>query len=469
MNRIFFTLSITLTMLLSSYAFTQELEWQRGDKENEARCNAGDGEGCLHRSKSQGDKWNTLAKIYLSDECTNGSGKSCYLLTVAHDRLRHPEHYDPFVDMQKSCVLGYAKGCRELAYLPRGKRRAGRKSADHYMLEACRLGHEVTCEELFDSAKNKLYQDLDGTLDSISRLEKLCDIDRPEACLLVGRSLRDGFLDMPSDPSTAHSHFVKACELGSKRGCAEEASDILFGVGMKADRTRALSTFQKLCHADEPEPLACGLLGWSKLATDKTEAIALMETSCKAKAGLACKLLADEHASGKLLPHNTKEAVALYDAGCKAGEMSACGVLAGILFDGAWTERDTTRAAKLGWAACITVSDATGCYVMGKLHPSGRTWSYGMNDVYYYDRGCQSEPHAACDAYAWHQCQDRNICTSKELEAIERALPLDKDGSYHNTHGLVLCKMGKTKEASAAYKKACTKNKDLCESTCPAK
>lgn len=157
------------------------------------------------------------------------------------------------------------------------------------------------------------------------------------------------------------------------------------------------------------------------------------------------------------------------EARCDAGEMSACGVLAGILFDGAWTEGDTTLAAKLGWAACMTVSDATGCYVIGELNRSRRTWPYGMPGAYYYDRGCQSEPHAVCNAYARYQCNDRNICTSKELEAIERALLLDKDGSYHNTHGLVLCKMGKTKEARAAYKKACAKNKDLCESTCPAK
>ena len=467
MNRLLFILVISITTLISSQAVAQWKTLQEADAKNEAKCNDGDGEACLRRSKNSDDKWIFQAATYLNAECEEGKAKSCVLSVEAHERMfPAPKNYDPKPQLEKACKAKLAEGCRKLA--DRYIKEKNDDAANTYALEACRLGDERTCEGLYGSAVFIRRLDPNEGARTYKMLVALCDLDKPEACIEVGKSLREGF-GAKKDKAAAYKHFSKACKLGSKRGCAEEAGAILFGVGVKPNREKAHPILQKLCHSGEREQLACGLLGWSALASDTEEALALMKQSCAAGQGQVCHLLAVEYSHGKILPRDTKRATELFNEGCKSGYTQSCRVLAGILMDGEGVAKDVKRAVTLAKFACER-SDALACYLYGDLHRTGEGLPKDpILAAAYYDKSCNLEATLACNEFAWLQCNDRNICTSKELEAIERALPLDKNGNYHDTHGLVLCKMGKTKEAKAAYKKACAKNKDLCKTTCPAK
>lgn len=252
---------------------------------------------------------------------------------------------------EQACNRGRQSACYRLAWLTwsgfglsRDQARAERMYED-----ACRAGAGAACAELASLRGSAA----DPGAEALSLLERACELDDPQGCLLLASAFATGTL-AHRDDARATPIFEKACALGSALGCYNTGLMYNAGRGVPLDHGRAFRAYAEGCSMGSTT--ACTDEGYMRqhgrgVAQDEAQAATLYERACEGTP-------------------------------CQVGNLLGCLNLGKVHRDGIGVPADPARAAQIFRSACERLVDggdvdpgphrARACSLLGALHLAGR-------------------------------------------------------------------------------------------------
>jgi len=225
---------------------------------------------------------------------------------------------------QRSCDLGSALGCNDLAIM-------FGTDVEHSLplLErSCRLGLARGCANL--GSELLWGQPTEATrARAIELLSQACDQADPYGCDELGNALYDAEgLGQKGSLGRAHTAYEKACKLGRALGCLNEGWMLRRGEGTSKDPRRSRELFRFAC--DQQVFAGCAALGYDLLddaqnPSEYAEGTRWARLSCEHDEAFGCFSLgaAMAYGTGSDLP-KAREGLALLQRACKLGLANAC-------------------------------------------------------------------------------------------------------------------------------------------------
>jgi len=252
---------------------------------------------------------------------------------------------------KKACDGGTPSACYRLGWLawsgsgvPRDEGRALRMYE-----EACSAGSGAACGELGRLSSSRAER----RAEAVSLLERSCELDDAQGCLLLASAFAMGTL-AGRDDARATPLYEKACVLGSALGCYNTGLMYNSGRGVPLDHARALRAYAEGCSMGSTT--ACADEGYMRqhgrgVAPDEPLAARLYERACEGTA-------------------------------CQSGNLLGCLNLGRVCRDGIGVAADPARAARIFRSICEHALDpddvdpgphrARACSLLGSLYLVGQ-------------------------------------------------------------------------------------------------
>jgi len=368
---------------LKTYTDAEWSQLERDVKANNAACRKGDAEACL----AAGRAYETGDGVWIVPDIA-------------------------FILYDEACTLGLSVGCRafyDLAHSGFGYPEGGIEAAAAVLEKACTRGDLASCavfvEDLRDTDKAR----------SDAILDKACMAGGMEACTIFGGTLLAG--QAPGDAQRGESILASACEkraaaacvaladhlaarpgpdrvrvttyrhlachAGSALDCAEMGRRAYAGIGMAADRDRAVAYYAEACRIEDS---SCAVFR-------ALDAAPRLRSACDAGSAEACADL-----GLALIDYGSPEfhesgGVALLETSCRRGIAKACYPAVRVL----QAYPDTAgRAAELLDTAC-TAGDLTSCFHQAQTFDHDPGSPDLERAVAIYSRLCDAEDERACE------------------------------------------------------------------------
>jgi len=227
-------------------------------------CELGDGIGCLE-SAGGDDAATRHARAVIGAKCDAGDGASCDVMSGLALALDHdPAKSASFAaraatDLESSCLRGAADDCEKGARVIDAS--PGKQASRVYRLldRGCALGAMPTCTLLATSSDDMRAED------KRALLRKACDGAREDACLILGKFVRDGDDGLAADPAAAKPLLDRGlalaaarCELADTLACDTLASALVLDAMPIADAKKSVDRLEAVC--DRRAAVTCGRL-----------------------------------------------------------------------------------------------------------------------------------------------------------------------------------------------------------------
>jgi TPR repeat protein len=163
-------------------------------------------------------------------------------LTLAFGLEQTPDPKTAMAQLDKLCAEGVARACGNLGLLYNEGLRGDDQieKGEKLMEDACRKGDLASCSNVSAIAYER---------GDISRFEKYghaaCDNGHADGCAQLG----DKYI-AAQQPLRAAAAYAAACQLGSVRGCTNQALSML---DAGADHKKALALFDQSCQLGDPQ------------------------------------------------------------------------------------------------------------------------------------------------------------------------------------------------------------------------
>ena len=225
------------------------------------------------------------------------------------------------------------------------------------------------------------------------------------ALLAAGRPLVD-----PKIKPEALATFVKACDAGDPRACAELSRRFRAGDGAPRDLAKAVSAAVDGCGAGEPAlcvEAGRAIQRGEGVKPDPARARELFGDACTQRAHAGCLDLALMLQNGSGVAQDAPGAAVLFDKACAAGDASACQLLGDARYAGGGIPRDLKGAQAAFQRACA-LELYSGCTKLGDLFRTGHDDARAGAQ---YQKACAREEKDACTALALEKpCAGRDGC-----------------------------------------------------------
>ena len=229
----------------------------------------------------------------------------------------------------RSCDIGAAAGCRNLAELIRRARPIDFPAIVPLLEKACAGCNGPACSWLAE-----LYWDGSGVRKSESRASLLyaraCDLDDWISCGIWGSNLLDG-VGVRQDVAEARTILKRACDQGDGPGC------LWLGFSYKEEKygspnpAKALTLFRAACDSSSAQgcAIAGGMLTLGTGGTQNLdEAFSFYERGCEGGLGEVCLAAAELLLAQPVTAERDKRAEDFIDRSCALGAEEACARLA---------------------------------------------------------------------------------------------------------------------------------------------
>jgi hypothetical protein len=193
---------------------------------------------------------------------------------------------------------------------------------------------------------------------ALQKIRSSCENGKAVWCRRLGFWYEQG-LTVAKDEPSARSYYLRACEGGDLRGCADAGRMLWAGQGGTKEPDQALVILEKGCADSEAGAGACSHLGMILVnraqGGDHKRGASLLERACDRGDGLACDRLGGFFSLGtKGFPKDERHAADRFERAC---------ALAGRACDEARRLRE-----KIGFDGPDDSLDSHGTVVMPKLH-----------------------------------------------------------------------------------------------------
>lgn len=335
------------------------------------------------------------AKARWTSACDAGQWPSCVQLA----RLRNDVSL-----AARACDNGHVDGCFVRVQLSDGAFSVAEQAA--LLSPMCDAGHGQACWRAADSLHN------DGDDAAAHPLyEKSCDLNHSRACFHVGQHHQQAH-----EMNAAAARYEWGCGLGDNAACnarvhlalaghvdpgagayprafevacddnhngtacRELAFELLDGVSMSRDATRARALLERVCTQPGDDASACYRLGRLYEAgvggeRDRTLASNVYKRACEADHYASCARRGDLLVSDVGVRRDDLEALSNYRRACHGKLGSACHDAAEIVYHGTLIDRDLDAAEQLYASGC-DLQDAPSCVGLGVLHETRSSPDY---------------------------------------------------------------------------------------------
>ncbi|HTA88542.1 MAG TPA: tetratricopeptide repeat protein [Polyangiaceae bacterium] len=220
--------------------------------------------------------------------------------------------------LQRSCDLGSALGCNDLAVLVW----SDTNRALLLLERACELGLQRGCTNL----ALMLAHDPSQHERTVRLLDEACSNSDPVACAKLGDALY-GEPEASRSLSKAEASYEKACQLEEPDACVGAGWLQLRGEGTDKSSERAEQSFKFACdHQNFSGGAGLGyvLVGWGNSASETEQGAHWLRVACEHDSGFGCFMLANRVAAQH--QRVTPEARELFAKACRLGVKPACTV-----------------------------------------------------------------------------------------------------------------------------------------------
>jgi TPR repeat protein len=230
---------------------------------------------------------------------------------------------------QRSCDLGSAIGCNDLAILLT----QDPAQAQALLERSCQLGLARGCANLAvrlllaEGARTQLPR-------ALELLGKACDESDDFACAQLGDALYSVAREQLGDAALgrAHTAYERACKLGRMDACSSQGWMARNGEGTTRDAGRARELFRLAC--DQQSYSGCAALGYdlmddAKNGEERAEGARWLELACEHDEAFGCfSLGAALLGSGET--KNVPGGLALLKRSCALGSQQGCKFAAAV-------------------------------------------------------------------------------------------------------------------------------------------
>lgn len=152
----------------------------------------------------------------------------------------------------------------------------------------------------------------------------VCADVKPMHCYFHGMEM-----EASNKARRAVPYFESACDSGELGACYDLGVLYEDGEALPKDEAKAMSLYEKACHAQTGDGMACNNLAvmYEKgrgVAADQDKASQLYQRSCNLGSMLGCRNLARRYLEGKGIEHDPAKAASLLDKACNLGNVEAC-------------------------------------------------------------------------------------------------------------------------------------------------
>lgn len=374
------------------------------DEQLASSCHQGNGADCERLAQG---KRGERAFSLMEAACANGAMSACQdigaHLVIGEFVLRDEKR--GVLLLKNACDKNQGAACAFLGRytLSQDSSPASGAKARAYVEKACRLNDAFGC-----GAAGVAWRDgLGGMSDARQADEffgRACQLKQGDACVAWANLAIDERL-----PATgripAFDLYLRACKLGSMKGCAYAGLRLSRGGGgTRADPVRASALLTKACNGNEV--YACAELGRLEYEQGHSEGFGRLKMACEQHSALGCLYYADvatrnatkiADLAGRA--HALGEAAQLYEQACKqAGEPAsnvACIRLGDMLREGTGVTRDLQRAAELFRKTCPQLGE--GCLRLGEMFEQGELFGRDLDQAAsFYEQACKASTEEGC-------------------------------------------------------------------------
>lgn len=266
-----------------------------------------------------------------------------------------------------------------------------------------------------------------------------CLKGKTDQCLRLADAFEKGLGDIRADMRVAIAYQIKACELGSPRGCARASAMLRDGSAGFTNAELARTMGDRGCTALKDQS-ACAALAAS-LAPGDARGAALADNACAAGAAEGCRVKAVALFYEKRDAVARAQAIPMFESACTAKLAWGCLGMADAYGEGWGVAQDQVRAAAYASRGCTQAQgdrlrlctlhgsnlvrnpadkaslnkgelfldasckggDAAACLRIGTIglnRLSNATTTQGEG-LYYLRRGCDLQLGEACDGLGW--------------------------------------------------------------------
>lgn len=330
------------------------------------------------------------AATYLDKACNGGFPEACYQKAQLEGSTWDVAKRDEFLGAQ--CDAGHRMSCWSLAqsYLSGAATPPSATRLDALLARGCDTGNGNSC---FEAGRREVAKEKPDYTIAADRFARACSYGEMSGCTSQVELITGGKVE--GSVKTAPQAFETAClKRNSPVACTELAMELMRGVDLPRDPTRARALLHRACTTPESAPRACIELGHSYAEgmggpRDRTIAAKYFRWACDAGDSRACEARGDLLLSGKGITRDDHDALAMFTKACEAGEAGACHKAGVILDEGTYVKRDGAAAQALYQKACDG-NNGDGCHGLGRMLEEGAT---GTPDPVAaraaYDRGAQ--------------------------------------------------------------------------------
>jgi TPR repeat protein len=200
----------------------------------------------------------------------------------------------------------------------------------------------------------------------LSLLDAACHFGDGSACNWLGITYADG-----RGVSADLARALPLLELGCEQGFGMACTNLAFY--RKADKAEELKLFQRACELGSK--VGCAWWGVRLVERDgpgeKREAFEKLQMGCDGFVGWACARIGAHYRDGIVLVQNERKGADFQERACELGFGSGCVELANAFTTGKGRATDASRAFELLQKAC-ELDKANGCYALGHAYLQGR-------------------------------------------------------------------------------------------------
>lgn len=312
---------------------------------------------------------------YLDKACNGGFAEACYQKAQLAGAAMSADERDRFLGAQ--CDAGHRMSCWALAqsYLNGSIQAPSQDRVDALLARGCDTGNGNSC---FEAGRRETAKDKPDYGVAADRFARACSFGEMSGCTAQVELITGG--KVQGSVKTAPQAFETAClKRNSAIACTELAMELMRGVDLARDPTRARALLHRACVSPESAARPCVELGHSYAEgmggpRDRTTAAKFYRWACEAGDPRACELRGDLLLSGKGITRDDHDALAMYTKACEAGVAAACNKGGVILDEGTYVKRDAAGAQAMYQKACDG-NDGAGCHGLGKMLEAGASGS----------------------------------------------------------------------------------------------
>ncbi len=183
----------------------------------------------------------------------------------------------------------------------------------------------------------------------LRRIEKACNGKNPEQCARVSLDHFNGEI------FNAFDLFIKGCKVGNGFSCFALGYFYSEGIGVDADKAKALTLYNKAC--EDGNMNGCNHLGLlyvqdTGVGVDKAKAFTLFNRACNGGDTMGCLSLGYAYYNGDGVSIDKAKSAALYRKVCEGGNMGGCYFLGFSYIKGDGLGADWAKGVALIRKAC---------------------------------------------------------------------------------------------------------------------